>query len=221
MTDFATWRRSIFGNAAPAGRLAPEVVKAEAIGVDPEADPKTAVSLLAETFAGARSLTAEFTPAQIASGLWFLLEASYSSYGLALSDERVSKSQRLNAIAAGKHLFTDLFAPVLGAGRVPLNDGSAAAPLAMTCHSFWNLLPLGPERAAELGCDGACLDIMRHALKMPNLMCIESALIGLDLWAATHGPRVRPIVQEFLATPSHADAEAVKQAQALLRSLSP
>lgn len=219
MIDFATWRRAIFGNAAPPGRLAADMVNPDAVAFDPEGDPKTAVRLLTQAFAGASSLAAEYTPAQIASGLWFLLEGSYSSYGIALGDERVPGPERRHAIAASKHLFSGLFAPVLGPGRVAMDDGGAAAPLAMACHSFWNVLPLGPERAAELGCGDACLDVMGHALRMPNLMCIDSALVGLDLWTPTFGPRIRPLVQEFLAAPAHADAAAIGQAQALLRLL--
>jgi hypothetical protein len=219
MIDFARWRQAIFGNGALAGQLVPQIVQASALDIDPEADPEAAVSVLAQTFAEAKSLAAEFTPAQTASGLWFLLEGSYSSFGLALGDERVRRSERLHAIAASKHLFTDLFAPVLGKGRVATDDGGALAPIASICHSFWNVLPLGPERAAQLGCGDACLDVMRHALSMPSVMCIDSALVGLDLWALSDGPSIRTIVQEFLKASSHADGEAVHQAQVLLGSL--
>lgn len=219
MTDFATWRSAIFANTAPAGRLAPETISASALAFDPEADPREAVALLAKIFADARALAAEFSPAQIASGLWFLLEGSYSSYGVALGDDRVPEPDRHHAITASKHLFDDLFAPVLGKGRVPVDDGSAAAPLAMLCHSFWNVLPLGPERAAELGCDDACLDIMRHALNMPQVMCIDSALVGLDLWAPSHGAQIKPIMEAFLKAPTHADADAIREAEAVLGSL--
>jgi hypothetical protein len=220
MTDFTTWRKAIFGNAAPAGKLAADLVEPPAEAIDPEADPEGAVALLAQTFAGAKSLAADCTPAQVASGLWFLFEASYSSYGVALGDDRVPGSERAKAIAAMKHLFTDLFAPVLGAGRVSPDDGGAKAPLAELCHSFWNVLPFGPERAAELHSADACLDVMHHALKMPNLMCIDSALIGLDLWATTptNRGRIRSILQEFVATPP-ADPEALRLARDLLTSL--
>jgi hypothetical protein len=220
MTDFTTWRKAIFGNAAPAGKLAADIVEPPAEAINPEADPEGAVALLAQTFADAKSLAVDHTPAQVASGLWFLFEASYSSYGLALGNDGVPGPERATAIAAMTHLFTDLFAPVLGTGRVSRDDGGAKAPLAQLCHSFWNLLPFSPERAVELNSADACLDVMHHALKMPNLMCIDSALIGLDLWATTpaNRGRIRSILQEFVATPN-ADPEALRVARALLTGL--
>ena len=221
MIDFVTWRAAIFGNGAPAGQLSPEIVRPSKVAFDPEADPADAVTLLTQAFTGAKALAADFSPAQIASGLWALLEGSYSSYGIALGDDRVPRDKRLAALAASEQLFSDLFAPVLGAGWVPRNDGSSNAPLAMACHSFWNVLPFGPERAAELDCGDVCLGVMRRTLSMSNIMCADSALIGLDLWSGTYGPRVREIIQDFGNAPSSPDAELTRRAQALLHNLSP
>jgi hypothetical protein len=220
MTDFALWRKAIFGNAAAPGRLEADRVEPPAGALDPEADPEGAVALLAQTFTAAGSLAADYTPAQVASGLWFLFDPSCSSYGIALGDGRVSAAARARAIAAMQPLFMDLFAPVLGTGRVPADDGSVQAPLALLCRAFWDVLPLGPQRAAELNSTDACLEVMRHALMMPNLMCVDSAVTGLDLWAGTpaNHERIRPILQAFAVTPNP-DPEALRVVQALLASL--
>jgi hypothetical protein len=216
MIDFQAWRKGIFANSAEPGRLATEAVGPALVAFDPEADPATAVGLLEQTFRGAKSLAEEFAPTQIASGLWYLLEPSNSSYGLALGDSRVAREARVDGIAATTSLYTDLFAPQLGAQRVSWDDGTAIAPLALTCHGFWNLMPLSP---ATTDCADACLDVMERALSLPNVPCIDSALIGLDLWCGAHRERVRDIVQRFLASAAHGDEETLRYANAILRSV--
>lgn len=219
MIDLAAFRDAVFGNRASDQTLATDSIDVSAFGY--ESDAHNAVSILEQLFLHARTLSAEYSPAQIATGFWFLLNPANSSFGVALGDESVPRQGRARAIMATSFLFTDLFAPVLGHERVSQEKGPTAL-LAMLCHSFWDVFPLSARHETKKqGCTDACLNVMLLTLHMPQVMCVDSAIIGLDLWGPANRAWTHAALSNFLKAPAVSDPEVLRQARSLMESFAP
>jgi hypothetical protein len=218
MIDLAAFRDAVFGNEATDQTLAIDSINVSAFGY--ESDAQNAVSVLEQLFLAARTLSAQYSPTQIATGFWFLLYPANSSFGVALGDESVPRERRACAIMATSFLFTDLFAPVLGHERVSQEKGPTAA-LATLCHSFWDAFPLSAYHEAKHGCTDACLNVMLLTLHMPQVMCVDSAIFGLESWGPSNRAWTHAALSNFLKAPAVSDPEVLRRARSLMESFAP
>ena len=116
---------------------------------------------------------------QIAMGLSYVFNNSFSDLSFALRDTPVPLEDRLAAIRSLKVLYTDCFAkrctPALG------HRSESDRKLDIFCYMIWDVTPLSfcTNKKEKPAFYEALFEVFRAGLQSTNIACIESALHGL------------------------------------------
>ena len=175
--------------------------------------PAVAVDYLTRLFSSPVSTLADFSDAQIAQGLTYLVNTSATGDDGWLYSRDVPAVARLACIDSVATLFAELFAPrcapVLGHCDEP-----GASELNMVCYMWWEgfpcvALPDDPDRdRLQL----ATIEGMARILALDSIACQESALHGLGHLARHYPQAVEGAIERFLADPSPKKPELVAYA---------
>jgi hypothetical protein len=186
-------------------------------------DPATTVGYLTRLFEEAPRVLQRFTDAQIAQGLYFLINNSLSEHMYPLMDPTVAWPARRRCIRSMYRVFERVFAPRCSPrlSHVLTEHDSTINPLNNVCYMWWDVCPLqghaGPSEredfmleteelvdagppvdpfAAEL--EDEILDVLRRTLELEAIACQEGALHGLGHRAYRHPEPITTIIEEFL-----------------------
>jgi hypothetical protein len=124
-----------------------------------------------------------FNPQQLALGL----SMAYSNCltELPFCYVRAStKERRIRGILNLKKLYDNFFARYcIAPFTYPRSQVSLKGTMQYFCENFWDRFVLFPCEQTEANDIDACLDVMEHALSVPNDHCIASGLEGIASWA--------------------------------------
>ncbi len=165
-------------------------------------------------FEAPTAVLAPYSDEQLSQGFWYLVSSSASDHMFALADEAVPLEVRRRCLRAFVGLFQTLFAARCSAHLSHL-DEPGSRPLNGICYMWWDVLPLygRPDVPDRRPIDEACLAVMADVLRLDSIACQESALHGLGHWATYYPPRVREIIQGFLASHAEVRPELVTYAR--------
>lgn len=179
---------------------------------DPQ--PPVAIEYFTRLFSTIERSIADFSDAQIAQGLTYLLSTSASGDNGWFYSRATPIAARLRCVEAIEGVFAELFAsrcaPILGH-----IDEAGAAPLNAVCYMWWDefpclALPDDPD------CDllhRAAIDVMSRTLRLESIACQEAALHGLGHWARHRPDDVTRVIDEFLADGRSRRAELISYAR--------
>jgi hypothetical protein len=149
-----------------------------------------------------------FTSAQIAQGLWYLVDNSCSNYMFPLVELGVSWEARRECIRAIPRLFSTLFAEHCSEGLSHCSE-AGENPLNGVCYMWWDLLPAHgrPNEPAYANQDREFLGAMEQILSLRSMACQESALHGLGHWHLEYPLYVEAAIDRFLQEHAHVRPE--------------
>lgn len=179
---------------------------------DPQ--PPVAIEYFTKLFSTTEQSLADFSDAQIAQGLTYLLNTSASGDKGWFYSRSTALEGRLRCVAAIEHIFTDLFAPGCAAVLGHL-DEPGAKPLNMVCYMWWDVFPCLalPDDPESDRLHRSAIDVMRRTLQLASIACQESALHGLGHWAHRRPDDVTPVVDAFLTDGPSRRAEIMSYAR--------
>jgi hypothetical protein len=142
-----------------------------------------------------------FSDAQIAQGLYYLIDSGAGGLVLSLLDEAVPLPARQECLGAIPRLFERLLEPRV-APALGHRDEKGARPLNMVTYMWWDIFPVAatanpgqppdPINAAILGGMDRILGSRHPAIQ-------ESALHGLGHWASAFPDETAAIIDAYLA----------------------
>lgn len=156
---------------------------------------------------------AKYSDWQIGMGLDYVFNGSCSDFAFALRDKPAPLEKRLAAIQSLKlmyaHCFETRCEPVLGHWDERGNS------LNHICYMLWDVTPLDyfEGNPDGQGIHGAVIDVMKYALSLSNIACIESGLHGLG-HLTFHNPQAAQIIQAFIKNAKGLDSRLLSYAQA-------
>lgn len=155
-----------------------------------------------------------FSPAQIAQGLWCLLDNPCSNAMLPLVGLEVSWEARRECIRAIPRLFSTLFAPRCSAGLSHLGE-AGENPMNGIYYMWWDCLPTHgrANEAAYAARDREFLGAMEQILSLRSIACQESALHGLGHWHSQYPAPVEAAVDGFLQEHPYVRSELHRYAE--------
>jgi hypothetical protein len=163
-----------------------------------EAPADVSVAYLTRLFEDPEPAVAYFSDAQIAQGLYYLIDSGAGGVVMVLGEAAVPLSDRERCVRAIYSLFAELFAPRcaprlshLDVGKA--EDGPGTAELNGLCYMWWDIFSGG-----GLDLTPVYLATMERILELDSIACQESALHGLGHWAAYDARAVEAIVDRFL-----------------------
>ena len=181
------------------------------------ANPARTVDYLTRAFRNIDIIAQDYSDAQMAQALDFLINNAASSHMFPLFDERVALQARLDCVMS----FYDVFAKLFNAKCEPTmgHQSEGGNPLNNVCYMWWDIIPLfatgdekpadADERYANAGypitwessqaLDEPCLQVMEKMLQLDNMACLEGALHGLGHWKSIYPQRIETIIDTFLA----------------------
>ncbi len=141
----------------------------------------------------------KFSKAQIAAGLAYTWNPSFSNLGHLLRDEPIPWDFRRRAIGSLIPLYEGCFQALCDQGLSHLNEG-AANSLNGVCYMYWDVCPFlaQPEKTENREMDAECLRVMTATLQIDHDACRESALHGLGHWQHAYPSQVRSIIEQGL-----------------------
>lgn len=174
---------------------------------DPNADlaePESTsrVLLLTSLLQDPARYLAQYSNAQVAQGLWYLVDNACSSYALALLERDIEFQVRLRCITAIPTLFAEVFAKRC-APRLSHGETESENPLNTTCYMWWDIFPSWGSPRRDV--DDSLLSAMAAVLNLESPACQESGLHGLGHWQSAYPDRVREIIDRFLGRGGHSD----------------
>ena len=179
---YEAWLTWVFDHPVPADRAHAWWWRGGARFWNPRGRPQVTATYPRRAFEAPELLFKRFRPDQIGQGLVFLFDNACSNHLSALWDARVPASEREATIRALVPLYENGFArlcPDPGRGKADENA-------AYICYMLWEFAA-GPGSPL----DECCLDVMRAALRIPNVACRNSAFFGLWLWQRRCPERVQ------------------------------
>lgn len=141
----------------------------------------------------------KFSKNQIADGLDYTWNPSFSNFGHLLKTESIPWDLRRSAIRSLIPLYEGCFKELCEPLLSHLNEGSNNR-LNGVCYMYWDVCPFygQPEKPDNREQDAECLDVMAATLKIDHDACRESALHGLGHWQHAYPSQVRSIVEDGL-----------------------
>lgn len=175
--------------------------------------PKHVAVLITETFERSGELLAQFSDAQLAQALWYLVSNNGSGFMFSLVEPTVPIKTRLRALQS----FVPLFEQVMAQRCSPYLshlDEQGANPLNAVCYMWWDILPIHgqPGQAGRDEFDTEVQHILKQLLSIPHDACRESALHGISEWQLYY-PQIEAVVDEWLAGTTGLRPELVSYAQ--------
>jgi hypothetical protein len=200
-----TW---VFDHPVPADRAHAWWWRRDADTWDLLGRPQVTVTYLRRVFEAPEQLFTQFRADQIGQGFVFIFDGACTNHMAALWNDRVPLPEREMTIRALIPLYEKGFARLCPDRK----DAKANENAEYACYMLW-------EHAASPGSpvDECCLDVMQAALRLPNVSCRNSALLGLWLWQRRCPERVRRIAVEFLEPNPWTASEMREQAEKLVR----
>lgn len=168
---------------------------------EPEWDAPREVSaeFIARTYEDPKFWMGRFTSAQLAAGLEYTWNPSFSEVGFAIRDEPTPLPLRLRAVRALVPLYQQCFKSLSDACLSNLGE-RLDNPINGACYMYWDVCPfyagMGDGRLQPL--EQECLRVMEATLEIDHDACRESALHGLGHWHHSHAERVERIVGDWL-----------------------
>lgn len=161
--------------------------------------PKRVVQHLTWLFRDPVTHLEPFTSAQIAQGLWYLVDNSCSNTMFPLVGLEVPWEARRECIRAIPRLFSTLFAVRCSEGLSHRNE-AGENPLNGVCYMWWDLLPAHgrANEPAYANRDCEFLGAMEQILFLGSMACQESALHGLGHWRLDYPRCVEAAIDRFL-----------------------
>jgi hypothetical protein len=211
--EFAPWIDHVFSH--------PVAINGAAWHFDVDADfwdgpPALSARHLARLFEDPAPPLANFTDAQIAQGLWYLVDSGAGGLVGSALDASLALAERLRFISSIGTLFERLIepriAPVLGH-----LDEKGAAPLNMIAYMWWDIFPAAGGAKMNSQPDpieAAILAVMTQALNSKHPAIQESALHGLGHWARACPGIVEPAIEWYLEHASGVRPELINYARA-------
>jgi hypothetical protein len=121
-----------------------------------------------------------FSPEQLVLGL----SMAYSNCLTVCYLRAGTKERRIRGILNLKKLYDNFFARYCFAPySYPPPQVSQTGTMQYLCENFWDRFVLFPSGEMETSHIDAGLDVMEHALGIPNDHCISSGLEGIASWA--------------------------------------
>jgi hypothetical protein len=161
---------------------------------DFKASPSEIADLFEHTMQNCGRDLAAFSDKQLAAGLNGLLFGNYGSVPHILIGAGVSDAQKLDVLRSLKRLYSDCLAkrspPVLG----HINE-TQSNPLEFVTYMLWDVTPLDSMANRAGDRFDALLDVLSHALRLPNEACVESALHGLG---HLRGQKAQAVIDRWL-----------------------
>jgi hypothetical protein len=142
----------------------------------------------------------QYSPEQVAQGLWFLIgESAPGQSAYALLNRGVALNDRIKCVGAMLNFFCVFVAPAAPGRATEQTDDFQQA-----CYMWWDIFPTyggaryGPETGGEPELHTACLNVMEAMLSVPSELCQLTALHGLNHWHQNYSKQVERIVDSFL-----------------------
>jgi len=181
---------------------------------DFEASAADKVRLLGKTFLKSGKDLLPYSDSQLALGLHYIFSPCLGCDVDALRDKAVAENLRLAAVQAMRSLYKDCLAPRC----VPSlsHTGKTENPLNGLCYMLWDETPLQVAKGAVMD---AVLEVMEHALYLPNPACIESGLHGLGHSYQQHPQKVEAIIARFLAKSRYLQPDLMLYAKTAQRGM--
>jgi hypothetical protein len=170
-------------------------------GAEPfwDAAASDTLELLAGTFNDCGAVLKPFTDEQVASGLDYVSNPSFSDIAFAFKNQSVPLSVRTNALGSLRKLYSDCFETRCEPLLSHLNEANGQ-PLNCVCYMWWDVFPVyaQPEDGSQKETQNECLEVMEFALQLKSDACRESALHGLGHWAYGYPERVQRVIDRFI-----------------------
>jgi hypothetical protein len=149
---------------------------------------------------------ARFTNLQVAGGLTYIFNNSFSDFSFSLLDENVAPDLRSKTLLSLSCLFSDCFAVRCTNETSHGLKKSSEDPLNSICYMFWDVSPLS-NGGQEV------LQVMENSLYLKNIACVESGLHGLGHRFYYDEQRVEKIIDKFLASDLKIDDGLIEYAK--------
>jgi hypothetical protein len=163
------------------------------VNSEPTSSPEQLATAIRQLCVNAGDNLKEFNNLQVAGGLTYIFNSSFSNYAFDLVHGEMPLELRRSVFQSLNVLFAECFAlrcaPVLSNGKSKGPDN----PLNNVCYMFWDTSNLSTG-----GIDA--LQVMENSLYHNNVACIESGLHGLGHAASDNKIYVKAAIDKFLAT---------------------
>ena len=138
----------------------------------------------------------KYSPYQLANGLEYIFNPSFSNIGFAFANSDTSQQKRIEILSVlGDlilYIFEDTAEPILGhLSQEPKNKRNNS--LNGTCYMFWDTacIPHGCDRDTI----NICLKVMAKCAQSHNIAVVEGALHGLGHAQCAYN---YPIIKEYI-----------------------
>jgi hypothetical protein len=154
---------------------------------------------IARTYEDPAHWMARFSKGQIAAGLAYTWNSSFSDLGLSICDEPVPWPLRRRAIRALIPLRAECFQELCESSLSHMSE-ALDNPVNGVCNMYWDVCPFfgQPEKSENGELDLECLSVMEATLAIDHDACRESALHGLGHWAGSYHFRTTSIIDHWL-----------------------
>jgi len=178
-----------------------------------EPEPRTGVAYLTRLFSEGPEALQWFSDAQIAQGLYGLVNTSAVGDQPWMHDPDTPAEDRAAAWNAVAIFFAETLAPRCSPTLGHLSE--EGAPLNGRTYMWWDGFPgfTRPDDPQRELVDRAELDCLKSVLALDSGACQEAALHGLGHWVRRE-PRCEAIIDDFLAADRAARPELVAYAKA-------
>ena len=166
--------------------------------VEFRATPEMLLRLLHHTFTRCGQDLSGFSDEQLAASFNFIFFTVASDIATCFWAKALPQAERDNTVLAIKQLYNDCFMPRCSQTLAHLNQPGTA--LNGFCYLLWDESPLGNYNATVT-------EVMRHALTLPNIACVESGLHGLGHYCGQNPLVVNKIIDRYLSLGFHVSAE--------------
>jgi hypothetical protein len=139
-----------------------------------------------------------FTNLQVAGGLKYIFNNSFSNMSFVLLDNNTPVGLRKEALLSLNSLFADCFAPRCTPTLSHELSESLDNAMNEVCYMFWDVSPLS-------GGGKDVLNVMENSLYLKNIACVESGLHGLGHRFHIDGHIIEKVIDKFLATKKETD----------------
>ncbi|MBX2874836.1 MAG: hypothetical protein KTR30_22120 [Saprospiraceae bacterium] len=146
---------------------------------EPQISKRELVKYLIRMFENYESDVAHYSDWQIAKGLEYIFNNTFSDWVFALREGPAPLEDRIMAIQGLKTIFSQCFekrcAPSLG------HYSEEGNPLNFICYMLWDISPLAycEDIQDKEALYQAVTEVMEYSLQLNNKACVESGLHGL------------------------------------------
>ena len=177
-------------------------------------DDETTLEFMQRLFRHSGYLLETNSDQQVAWGIEYVYNSSFSNYMFVISESKVPLEDRRGVLDALFHVFHDVFESRCLHEMGSRHEGNTE--INRVCYMFWETCPAGFP-LFDKNCDpkyaAAVLNLMERCLSLKNPACVESALHGLGHLAMYGGP-ARQIIENYIRNNPKADIALLNYAEA-------